>query len=131
MSENRVFVFVLLEDYLCGIIVHSKIDVLRFYVFWVHNSSYSLLDFKQFKKNWIWTTHVCGQSSIQIWFILRISIPYLLLVDINFICFIWYTVIIIFDWTKLNWIWHNICSPNIVAMFQASHFMIMLSFNCI
>ena len=139
MSENRVFVFVLLEDYLCGISVHSKIDALRFYVFWVHNSSCSLLDFKQFKKNWIWTTHVCGQSSIQIWFILRSSIPYLLLVDINFICFIWYkthkrwsfTVIISFDLTKLNWIWHNICSPNIVAMFQASYFMIMLSFNCI
>ena len=43
MSENRVFVFVPLEDYLCGISVHSKIDALRFYVFWVHNSSYSLL----------------------------------------------------------------------------------------
>ena len=43
MSENRVFVFVPLEDYLCGISVHSKIDVLRFYVFWVHNSSFSLL----------------------------------------------------------------------------------------
>ena len=43
MSENRVFVFVLLENYLCGIGVHSKTDVLRFYVFWVHNSSFSLL----------------------------------------------------------------------------------------